>query len=126
MTHKEFTDRVKVEVTAQEFDSINEVYMNSDLDKDAFCRMWVKMNKSRVIEARNRAAELREKQTLKEMAWAMYQRISGMENTHLAMAYASLIPSQRNFLYGIGIEVNERTNLTHVWYELGKYLGIVK
>lgn len=73
-----------------------------------------------------KAAELREKQTLKEMAWALYQRISGMENTHLAMAYSSLIPSQRNFLYGIGIEVTERTNLTHVWYELAKYLGIVK
>jgi hypothetical protein len=42
------------------------------------------------------------------------------------MAYITLLPSQRNFLHGIGIEVNERTNLTNVWYNLGIYLGIVK
>lgn len=126
MTQIEFTQRVGIEVSVKEFEAINEVYMNSDLDKDAFCRIWVKMNKTRVREARMKAAELREKQTLKEMAWALYQRISGMENTHLAMAYTTLLPSQRNFLHGIGIEVNERTNLTNVWYNLGIYLGIVK
>lgn len=126
MTQIEFTQRVGIEVSVKEFEAINEVYMNSDLDKDAFCRIWVKMNKTRVREARMKAAELREKQTLKEMAWALYQRISGMENTHLAMAYTNLLPSQRNFLHGIGIEVNERTNLTNVWYNLGIYLGIVK
>lgn len=126
MTQQEFTNRVKVEVSTKEFDAIHEVYMNSDLDKDAFCRMWVKMNKARVREARMKAAELREKQTLKEMAWALYQRISGMRDTHLAMAYIMLLPSQRNFLHGIGIEVNERTNLTSVWYDLAIYLGIVK
>lgn len=126
MTQKEFTDRVQMEVSINEFASIHEVYMNSDLDKDAFCRIWVKMNKSRVREARIKAAELREKQTLKEMAWALYQRISGMENTHLAMANATLLPSQRNFLRGIGIEVADNTNLTNVWFDLGVYLGIVK
>lgn len=126
MTQIEFTQRVGIEVSVKEFEAINEVYMNSDLDKDAFCRIWVKMNKTRVREARMKAAELREKQTLKEMAWALYQRISGMENTHLAMAYTTLLPSQRNFLHGIGIEVNERTTLTNVWYNLGIYLGIVK
>lgn len=126
MLQNEFTQRVGVEVSAKEFEAINEVYMNSDLDKDAFCRIWVKMNKARVREARMKAAELREKQTLKEMAWALYQRINGMENTHLAMANATLLPSQRNFLRGIGIEVTERTNLTNVWYNLGIFLGIVK
>lgn len=126
MTQIEFTQRVGIEVSVKEFEAINEVYMNSGLDKDAFCRIWVKMNKTRVREARMKAAELREKQTLKEMAWALYQRISGMEDTHLAMAYTNLLPSQRNFLHGIGIEVNERTNLTNVWYNLGIYLGIVK
>ena len=35
-------------VTADEFAHINEVYMNSDLDKDEFCKVWAKMNKSRV------------------------------------------------------------------------------
>lgn len=47
MTQIEFTQRVGIEVSAKEFEAINEVYMNSDLDKDAFCRIWVKMNKAR-------------------------------------------------------------------------------
>lgn len=126
MTQKEFTDRVEVEVTTKEFEAINEVYMNSDLDKDAFCRIWVKMNKSRVREARIKAAELREKQTLKEIAWTMYQRIGGMGNTHLRLAQATLCRQEKNFLYGIGVEVTDSMNLTTVWYKLAQYLGIVK
>jgi hypothetical protein len=126
MTQKEFTDRVEVEVTTKEFEAINEVYMNSDLDKDAFCRIWVKMNKSRVREARIKAAELREKQTLKEIAWAMYQRISRMENTHLRFAHATLSHQEKNFLYGIGVEITDTMNLSTVWHKLAQYLGIVK
>ena len=52
MTQVEFTNRTQVEVSAKEYAAIEEVYMNSDLDKDAFCKMWVKMNKSRVEAAR--------------------------------------------------------------------------
>ena len=51
MTQREFETRVNMEVSSKEFDSINEVYMNCDLDKDEFCKMWVKMNKSRVAKA---------------------------------------------------------------------------
>ena len=42
MTQVEFTNRTQVEVSAKEYAAIEEVYMNSDLDKDAFCKMWVK------------------------------------------------------------------------------------
>ena len=52
MTQQEFTQRVNVEVSNKEFEAINEVYMNSDLDKDEFCKMWVKMNKTRVQNAK--------------------------------------------------------------------------
>ena len=48
MLQSEFTERTKVQVSAEEFEAINEVYMNSDLNKDDFCAMWCKMNKSRV------------------------------------------------------------------------------
>lgn len=126
MTQKEFFDRVEVEVSAKEFEAINEVYMNSDLDKDEFCRMWKKMNKTRVHAARCEVARLRELQTLKEIAWTMYQRISGMENTHLRLAQATLCRQEKNFLYGIGVEVTDSMNLTTVWYKLAQYLGIVK
>lgn len=47
----EFENRVKMTVSTKEFDAINEVYMNSDLDKDEFCKMWVKMNAKRVAKS---------------------------------------------------------------------------
>ena len=52
MTQQEFTERVIVEVSEKEFEAINLVYMNSDLDKDEFCKMWCKMNKTRVEDAK--------------------------------------------------------------------------
>lgn len=48
MTQVEFEKRVEMKVSSNEFDAINTVYMASDLDKDEFCKMWVKMNKSRI------------------------------------------------------------------------------
>lgn len=42
MMQQEFEARVKKTVSYKEFLSINEVYMNSDLDKDEFCKEWVK------------------------------------------------------------------------------------
>lgn len=51
MTQQEFTLRTNVKVNDDEFDAINTVYMNSDIDKDAFCKIWKKMNASRVVAA---------------------------------------------------------------------------
>lgn len=51
MLQQEFEARVKVQVSYKEYESINEVYNNSDLDKDEFCKMWVRMNGERVNRA---------------------------------------------------------------------------
>lgn len=37
-----------MKVDGQEFDAINVVYMNCDLEKDEFCKMWEKMNAKRI------------------------------------------------------------------------------
>lgn len=42
MTQYEFQIRAGVKVTPQDFEHINEVYMMTDMDKDAFCKWWVK------------------------------------------------------------------------------------
>ena len=55
MTQQEFTSRTLVEVSTEEFWAINEVYNNSDIDKDEFCKLWRKMNASRVAEAKAQA-----------------------------------------------------------------------
>lgn len=38
MTQEEFEARLGHQVTAEEFDTFNEVYMNCDMNKDAFCK----------------------------------------------------------------------------------------
>lgn len=52
MTQKEFTERTKVEVSAEEFEVINTMYMGSSLDKDAWCKQWCKLNDLRVANAK--------------------------------------------------------------------------
>lgn len=52
MTQKEFKQRVNVTVSETEYKAIETVYMASDLEKDAFCAMWCKMNASRVKAAK--------------------------------------------------------------------------
>ncbi len=57
MTQQEFESRVGIEVTGKEYAAIEQVYMNSDVEKDEFCKLWVRMNKQRVarIEAERKA-----------------------------------------------------------------------
>ena len=61
MTQQEFTTLTKVQVTAREYEAIEEVYLNSDLDKYEFAKMWMKMNKSRVRAAKEEARAKEEK-----------------------------------------------------------------
>lgn len=65
MTQQEFEARA-IEVSSKEFDAINMVYMNSDLDKDEFCKMWCKMNASRVKAYKQ---EQKTKQELEDLSW---------------------------------------------------------
>ena len=48
MLYSEFTKRVGINVSADEFESINNVYMLTDVDKDEFCKLWAKMNFKRI------------------------------------------------------------------------------
>lgn len=55
MTIQEFQSRTQVSVDVSEFESITMVYMQSDVDKDTFCKMWRKMNATRVMAAKGKA-----------------------------------------------------------------------
>lgn len=41
MTQKEFEGRTGLVVKDVTYEEIEEVYMNTDLDKDAFCKAWI-------------------------------------------------------------------------------------
>lgn len=42
--HSGFVERTGMNVNIAEFDAIIEVYNNSDVNNDDFCKLWVKMN----------------------------------------------------------------------------------
>ena len=84
MLQSEFEARVKMQVSCEEYQSINEVYNNSEVDKDEFCAIWVKMNRTRV----KRAIENRKKSG----------RTDGSERQGLGHLYESESPSVHNGL----------------------------
>lgn len=61
MTQQEFQDRVKMKVSAKEYAAIEVVYMNCDLEKDEFCKAWVKMNVKRIAAYRKAEKEKQDK-----------------------------------------------------------------
>ena len=72
---QEFEARVKMTVSSKEFMSINEVYMNSDLDKDEFCKEWVKMNRKRVDNALAEEKERQRLSAIKDKAWGHHRTL---------------------------------------------------
>lgn len=57
MIYGEFVERTGVYVSIiDEFNTIVEVYNNSDVNKDEFCKLWAKMNFARVKAAKEAKA----------------------------------------------------------------------
>lgn len=71
MTKQEFENRTNVQVSLEEYGHIESVYMASDLDKDEFCKMWRKMNKSRVTKAKEEAKEAKRIESLALVDYAI-------------------------------------------------------
>lgn len=40
MTQREFEERIGMMVTAETYTEVEHCYMNTDLDKDLFCKLW--------------------------------------------------------------------------------------
>lgn len=57
MNKQEFESRVLVNVSEVEYEAIEIVYMNSDLEKDEFCKLWCKMNHKRVKAVKDAVKE---------------------------------------------------------------------
>lgn len=75
MTQQEFTSRTLVEVSTEEFWAINEVYNHCNLDKDEFCKLWRKMNASRVAEAKAQAKAQAEQERTAGKLWRIAEKL---------------------------------------------------
>lgn len=76
MLQSEFTARA-IPVSTEEYNHIEQVYLNSDLDKDEFCKVWCKMNASRVKAYKKQQAELKAKEAIVSKMFAIYCKLHG-------------------------------------------------
>ena len=118
-----------VEVSDKEFDAINEVYVNSDLDKDEFCKIWMKMNKSRVQNAKVERMIKQREESYRDALHRFYHRFddnSDAFNTPISYVKISVYEIQAMSYAGIilGNENGRVKFLSDIRYEVGQYLGM--
>lgn len=123
----EFEEKVKMQVSQKEYEAIELVYLNSDLGKDEFCRMWVKMNKSRVEKAKEEAKKKREAEEQKNKAWILYLKVKNTIesdfDTWNDYSDCHLNQKERMFLTELGM-CSYLQRLGSLRYELAQFLGI--
>lgn len=130
MTQQEFETRVKVKVSPNEFEHINEVYMNSDLNKDEFCKLWVKMNQTRVNKAKDEALIEKTNQKIRDGLYDILNR--SWEEKWLEKADDVFNDSQKRLLEKVGIPIVVMTDssfyymtVSGILFQIRKYLKIV-
>ena len=126
MTQQEFTQRVNVEVSNKEFEAINEVYMNSDLDKDEFCKMWVKMNKTRVQNAKVERMIKAKDEAYRDALHKFYTKNDDVNEFMTPICYVKISIYEVQAMSYAGIKLaNEDGSakyLSDIRYEIGKFL----
>ena len=126
MTQQEFTQRVNVEVSNKEFEAINEVYMNSDLDKDEFCKMWVKMNKTRVENAKVERMIKAKDEAYRDALHKFYTKNNDVNEFMTPICYVKISTYEVQAMSYAGIKVANEDGrakyLSDIRYEIGKFL----
>lgn len=130
MTQQEFTQRVGVSVYSTEYAAIELVYMNSDLDKDEFCKLWVKMNYKRVAKAKEERIAKENKEMLKDQLFMIATKPKCNDFTKLADCFYT--NKEKITLERVGIYMEEEINginrfksVSTITYEVTKYLKII-
>ena len=103
MTIQEFQSRTQVSVDVSEFESITTVYMQSDVDKDTFCKMWRKMNATRVMAAKGQA---KKQQTIDKVFSMVMTNPEWTDGEHYNdIAVAVLSSKDKALIESIGISL---------------------
>lgn len=130
MIQQEFEERVIVKVSAKEYEAIETVYMQSDLDKDEFCKLWIKMNKSRVNQAKKDKVEEDEKEKTRTMLFELSNMPQGKDFSLLADNYYN--KKSKKVMESVGITMQDTSNrvpifksVSRVVYEIKQYLHII-
>lgn len=76
MTQQEFESRVGIEVTFEIFRTINEAYMECDMNKDDFCNWWKRNNRRLIAECKAQKAAKVAKDNAKHVIKSLYERLA--------------------------------------------------
>ena len=118
MTQKEFQDRVKMQVPAEEYAAIEVIYMNSDLEKDAFCKAWSKMNAKRIAVYRKAQKEKQDKDRFISILFTIKQmlRYCGYKEGFNASFEKHLTLKMRDILERAEIYTMELSHLDYKYH----------
>lgn len=127
MLQQEFETRVKMQVSPQEFNHINEVYMASEVDKDTFCHLWMVMNKGRINAAREAAKQKAAEDAQRERLWHVLEKYGTKSYEWKEKNYASnvLTDTEYKLIKSVGIDTFAK-RMSDVCWEIRKYLKSVK
>lgn len=133
MTRQEFETRTLVmNVSDYEFDAIYAVYMASDLDKDEFCKMWCKMNASRVARAKAEAKKAQEVAELKDKVGQIIAKRYLASFDWRKDAIDNLNNTEIGVLARVGIQVDHpvdpfgvtyHRSTIEVWYDMDQFIA---
>lgn len=128
MTKQEFTERTKVEVNDNEFETINAFYMDCESDKDEFCKMWCKMNPNRVNRAKTEKKLKERDEAYRDALRKLYDK-TNEEDSWVAISYVkmSVFEIQAMSYAGINLENECGSGLKTVFdirHEIREYLGM--
>jgi hypothetical protein len=127
MTQQEFTQRTMVEVSNNEFWAINEVYNNSDLNKDEFCKMWCKMNASRVDAAKRKIKEQQKDEKCRYILNKWFESWRTGENLRksydVLLVYTKLPKGFVEALARFDITIPSMATVSDIYYQVGEELG---
>ena len=128
MTQQEFTERTEVEVSSTEFEKINEFYMNVECDKDEFCKMWCKMNPSRVKNAKVERMMKARDESYRAALRKWFDKWNGTQkfydNYHTLIAYTRMTVYEVQAMSYADIRLEG--SLSDVHFKVGQYLGIYR
>ena len=125
MTQQEFQDRVKMKVSAKEYAAIEVIYMNCDLEKDEFCKAWVKMNVKRIAADKHEHISLlaSTREVLRELAyrkgWGASPKQVLTSKVVKALDKADIYITEYNYVKGC----TDLKPISTLVYEINEYIN---
>ena len=127
MTQQEFFNRTNVKVNEDEFWAINAMYNYCEVGKDEFCKMWCKMNQSRVDAAKRKIKEQQKDEKCRNILNKWFESWRNGENLRksydVLLVYTKLPKGFVEALARFDITIPSMATVSDIYYMVGEELG---